>query len=285
MDHMSYLRRGTHHNVVIQRTFDKYGKTDFVFQVLELVEPSKCIEREQFYIDTLKPPLNMRVEACGSPLGLKPSQETRDKMSEAGSEKWTLRSPDGEIHDVERLAVFCKVHGLRRSCLFNVANGRSRHHKGWTIKRYDGSADGLEYVKAKGDNKGKRFTLGSPNGETHNVENLAAFCRVHGLNRSSMGGVAAGRGKHHKGWTAKYCDGSADGLEYEAKKFTLRSPDGEIHDVERLAVFCRVHGLRQEKISIVASGRQRHHKGWTAKYYDGNADGLEYVRSRFARSV
>jgi len=59
-----------------------YGKENFNFQILEYCNTSVLIEREQFYIDTLHPAYNKRLTA-DSNLGLKRSEESRKKMSDA----------------------------------------------------------------------------------------------------------------------------------------------------------------------------------------------------------
>lgn len=60
------------------------GESDFIFEIIETCEPTKAIllEREQHYIDTLKPALNIAPKA-GSRLGSKASAETKAKMSTA----------------------------------------------------------------------------------------------------------------------------------------------------------------------------------------------------------
>lgn len=47
--HIRGLRKGKHHNIVLQRTYDKYGEDFFKFIVLE--ETDLLFEREQYYID------------------------------------------------------------------------------------------------------------------------------------------------------------------------------------------------------------------------------------------
>lgn len=59
--HRSSLRRHKHHNPIMQRCFDKYG--DVLFEVLENCYKSKLLEREQFYIDLLKPSININLIA------------------------------------------------------------------------------------------------------------------------------------------------------------------------------------------------------------------------------
>lgn len=65
---------------------------------------------------------------------------------------------------------------------------RLRRHKrkaGWNIKS---------------DVSGVRFTIYSPNGEKHNVENVADFCRTHNLNPSAFYRVIRGEISYYKGF-------------------------------------------------------------------------------------
>jgi len=60
---MSSLKRNKHFNKYIQRSWNKYGEENFMFEILENCEVEKLIEREQYYIDTLKPELNTVLSA------------------------------------------------------------------------------------------------------------------------------------------------------------------------------------------------------------------------------
>ena len=81
--HLCDLRHGRHGNQHLQRAFDKYGETAFVFSVLEDVEDAlQLLLREQHYLDTLKPEYNIE-SIAGSPLGVRRSAETRRNISEA----------------------------------------------------------------------------------------------------------------------------------------------------------------------------------------------------------
>ena len=81
--HLKLLRRGTHHNIHLQRAFNTYGEAAFEFQILEHVnDTSLLLEREQIFMDTLKPEYNLRKIAAGSNLGIHWSEEVCRKMSE-----------------------------------------------------------------------------------------------------------------------------------------------------------------------------------------------------------
>lgn len=66
-----------HHSYKMQEIFDKIKTINF--SIVELCEPEKCIEREQYYIDTLKPDMNISPTA-GSSLGIKRTDETKEKQ-------------------------------------------------------------------------------------------------------------------------------------------------------------------------------------------------------------
>lgn len=83
-DHTRHLNKNEHHSIHLQNAWNKYGEDAFEFTVLEYCEKEQLIEREQFYIDEIKPIYNT-CPIAGSVLGAKRSAETRAKMSTAKS--------------------------------------------------------------------------------------------------------------------------------------------------------------------------------------------------------
>jgi group I intron endonuclease len=65
----------------IYKALLKYGYSMFILEILEYCKPEVLIEREQYYIDLLKPEYNILTTA-GSLLGFKHSEETKKKMRE-----------------------------------------------------------------------------------------------------------------------------------------------------------------------------------------------------------
>jgi len=80
--HLCILRKNRHDNGRLQNHFNKYGIDDLVFSVIEECSVELLTQREQYYIDTLKPFFNICL-LVGRPLGVKRSKETRRKISEA----------------------------------------------------------------------------------------------------------------------------------------------------------------------------------------------------------
>lgn len=88
--HKSRLAIGTHSNRHLQNAWNKYGEDAFVFEVLELVMPWSLTDREQYWLDTLRPfgkqGFNISPVA-GNCLGVKHTAETRAKISKARTGK------------------------------------------------------------------------------------------------------------------------------------------------------------------------------------------------------
>ena len=85
--HREALLAGTHYNKYLQKAWNKYGPTAFVFSVLEYCEKERLIEREQYYIDTLQAAdhgygFNLQPKAYSN-LGMIMSEESRLKLSAA----------------------------------------------------------------------------------------------------------------------------------------------------------------------------------------------------------
>jgi group I intron endonuclease len=85
--HRHHLRLNTHGNKKLQNSWNKYKENNFVFLPIENVDPKKCIEREQFWIDTLSPDFNL-LRIAGSRFGLKFTKEAKIKMSNAKKGKF-----------------------------------------------------------------------------------------------------------------------------------------------------------------------------------------------------
>lgn len=67
-------------NMLIHKALLKYGYSNFTLEILEYCDSHTLLEREQYYIDNLKPEYNILAKA-GSSFGFRPSEETRLKMS------------------------------------------------------------------------------------------------------------------------------------------------------------------------------------------------------------
>lgn len=80
--HKVNLRKGNHHSKYMQNCWNKYGQDSIEFEVLLVCKPEQALMYEQTYLDYYKPAFNTQM-VVGSNLGLKFSEETKRKFSEA----------------------------------------------------------------------------------------------------------------------------------------------------------------------------------------------------------
>ena len=84
--HLSNLSRNKHHSLYLQNAYNKYGKENFIFEILEFCPNEQLIIREQFWHDLLQPEYCM-MKNVKFHYGMKRSKETCQKISMANTGK------------------------------------------------------------------------------------------------------------------------------------------------------------------------------------------------------
>lgn len=162
--HKRELSRGTHHNKHLQRAWNRYGESQFIFQCVEECPESSRTQLEDQYIRGAIPggTYNQGGTVGGGRKGVPCSSETKSKIGDANrgrktwntggrntwgekiSASWLLKMPyfivashsDGrrlEFFSVRDAAEFI---GASRKCVSNCLNGVSRRTKsGWGFTR------------------------------------------------------------------------------------------------------------------------------------------------------
>lgn len=110
-NHIFLLKNNRHPNKHLQFSFNKYEKINFIFSIVEEVEISKLINREQYYIDNLKPYYNIS-KIAGRTIGLICKESTKEKI--------------GKANKIKYLQGFTKEH---KEKLSNSHNHIARHQK------------------------------------------------------------------------------------------------------------------------------------------------------------
>jgi group I intron endonuclease len=62
--HIYDLKRGSHHNLILQRAWDKYGKVNFSFELVEECDTNDLLITEQKYLDS-RPKYNIGLKSSG----------------------------------------------------------------------------------------------------------------------------------------------------------------------------------------------------------------------------
>jgi group I intron endonuclease len=81
--HFWELKRGTHHSIHLQNAFNKYGKENFVFEILLICESFELTYYEQKLVNTLNPSYNICKECINSIKGIKLPEDTKLKIGNA----------------------------------------------------------------------------------------------------------------------------------------------------------------------------------------------------------
>lgn len=84
--HRRDLRDGKHPSLTMQRAWNKHGVDAFQFRVIEHCSPECAVEREQQWIDRLRPAFNTNALAS-SCLGTKRTPEQRARYSAAAKKR------------------------------------------------------------------------------------------------------------------------------------------------------------------------------------------------------
>lgn len=183
-DHFADMKRGAHGNRHLQAAWNKYGGDTFTFEVLEYVMPWSRIDREQYWLDLLKPynnaiGFNVAIRARGDKL----SAEHRANISQSNM---------GHPVSVEaRAKMSASKKGkpvLLETC-----------EKAWAA--ITGRVVSIETRTKLADRKSKiDWLVTKPDGTTILIRNLKKFCRTNNLNHGQMYAVDKGHRNHHKGY-------------------------------------------------------------------------------------
>lgn len=130
-DHKNYLNSGNHQNIYLQRAWDKYGESNFVFEIIELCEENKLTEREQYWIDFYggvdsTNTYNLRDAGSGGRL----SEITKQKISEKQKNipKYSLRGRKASDEVRKKLSEAHKGHYVSEET-------RKKHSDAWKGKK------------------------------------------------------------------------------------------------------------------------------------------------------
>jgi group I intron endonuclease len=220
--HRYTLKNACHHNQHLQAAWNKYGESSFEVSVIEQCNEDILVDREQYYLDTLKPfgdiGFNISIIAYGGLAGIPLTDEHKAKISAASKG----RSPEHIaaivasnksriITDEQRKRVSERSKGREPSIetrakisLANKGRVRSPEWKAKMGASHKGKIISQEQRDKQSSAMKKAYIVTSPNGDRFRITGLKLFCDAQGIDHSSMSKVALGKYSQHKGWKCEY---------------------------------------------------------------------------------
>lgn len=191
----------------ISRAIQKYGKSDFVYGVIEDIDDNNLLdEREKYWIkfyDAVENGFNIK-EGGKCARGYKQSQssiekrrqkligkslsnEHKEKLSEAHKGKILSRET------VDKMIAYRTGKNLTESCKEKISQSHSKN----------------------------TYELNNKNGTKFVIKNLSKFCKENNLSQSYFTRILKGERKTYKGWIIKILDsGQDEEYTYEESKKT-----------------------------------------------------------------
>lgn len=130
-EHITHFKKNKHHSEFAQNAFNKYKS--IIFSIIELCDESNIAQREQYWIDTLSPDLNMTVVADNH---WKLSEETIVKRTKKQVKTIYQYDLDGNlIKEWDSVKQAGEALGINRPSISNCLKGRYKSAGGF-IWRY-----------------------------------------------------------------------------------------------------------------------------------------------------
>ena len=229
--HLNKLRSNKHVNKKLQNAWNKYTEQNFLFEIVELILPPFLLEREQYWIDKLRPVFNIAKSAKAPNLGIKASEEARAKLSARLMGNTYTRGKKRSPESIEktrsanlgkkRSAEYCarssairlgkkhspetieKIRLKKRNMSDETRAKLSASRKGKPSPRL-GKTHTPEARAKMGNAKRHSLIVTSPEGITQMIFGIRPFCEANGLSTHCIIEVAQGKYRQHHGWTARY---------------------------------------------------------------------------------
>ena len=139
-EHVHNLKNNKAHNAHFQNAWNKYGEDNFIYNIIEFCDADIRFDREQHYIDSLKPEYNLTLQVVAN-FGHAVSEECKRKISDTLKRRYA----NGEIH------TYRQDHNWKPAYIYNINN--------FTLAaQCDCIADALRILYGKSDIGFKEFS-------------------------------------------------------------------------------------------------------------------------------
>ena len=299
--HINKLRKNKHANKKLQYSFNKYTEEAFEFSILELTERKEVRFKEQFYLDKLKPQLNIssKADALLCP-------RLQEKAASKNRKRYYLINPEGIQMCTDNLKEFCIEHNILRDNIAHLlVEGKSARnfYKGWFIttdplelkeeNRYsvkqwrENNTDNYRQARAEyttyiwNTKTNQQYIIGNVANKTHLT--LHSFCKEFNLTKESIRTAFNKNKKNYKQFVIYreykhlqqptqdfldnyYLKNKGFKVRKERKSpyiYTAISPNNKTYTIKKdLKTFCEKHNLDRSAFVKVSKGVLNQTKGW-----------------------
>lgn len=248
-EHLRQLKLGIHHNLYLQRAFNKYGEANFSNEIiLEVKDPNDLLYYEQVALDNAFKKYSKKQIYNTSTRSDRPPSHNELSAEKQASKILKLRN-----------------HGLQRPP-FSEAH-RKKISKALTgLKRTDRE---IELIRERFS---KDWVIIRPTGEVLEIHNMNAFIKEENaryninLEQALLNKVANGERTHHLNYQVfKKEDFSHDKIKnLEKEIIRVKDPNGNILEFTEWRPFCREHNLDRKTLkNVLIHKKGKQHKGYT----------------------
>lgn len=248
--HLRGLIRSKHHSWILNRDFQRYGISSFTFHIIDPCVAGECLQREQIYLDLTSAGNELlSYNICPiaySSSGRKISESSRLKGSATRKLRYMFYPMSQETKD--------KIGNAQRGKPKQPRTKETRLKMSLIHKARKIPAKQIKHIRKLGfASKGKQLS--------------SEHCQK--LSISHRGFVIPQETREKLRESLLGREITKEAREKIAAKaggrFIVCSPEGVAKEVQNLSKFCRENGLDQGKMSSVACGARRSHKGWTCE--------------------
>lgn len=203
--HRFSLKKNKHHSVKLQRSYNKYGKNNFLFEIIELCDKNDLEIKEKEWINYFNSYYNgyNTTDQVNAPWrGKKQPLEVKNKQN---CKPVKLIDPFGEIIESYSIKGFAKENKLSENGVRLLLKSKINFYKGY--RRYDESLIGIKFDRKEYDiNRGNiknnclEYKFISPESKIKIGKNISFLCKQFNLDKAAMHRVFNRKQTQHKGW-------------------------------------------------------------------------------------
>lgn len=259
-EHRLALRKNSHFNQYLQRSYNKHGEKQFEFIILEICNKNDNLyEKEGYWIQKLK---SMKNENGWNLILI----ESNGIINSVNGKKFKIIAPDGKIIIGNNVAKFARENNLIKGSLSLLIKGKSLYHRGW--RNIDAPPQ-------------KIYRVINEYGEIFEIEKPCLFAKEHNLHKETFRLMVYGKLSRCGTWKSldfmnNFETNRIYGRYNINKEVKILSPDLKVHIFKDYIKFCEKYELNEQMmLRVIRKDGRKSVYGWMLFDEDINLYGLK----------